>query len=135
VQVPDSSASYAITSPGNTGSNAFEVDLNTSPRTPEFGVNARIFSPALPVEPNVTYELTFWANFNNLQCGFIGVMVNDQAIWTVDATDHGAASIGTWTYNTVNYTPTTDVATVKLEYILGPAFCHVKTDTISFAPL
>lgn len=135
VQVPDTSATYSITSPGNTGSNAFEVDLIAPPATPQLGVNARIISPALAVIPNTKYRLTFWANFNDLQCGFIGVQINDQPIFTVDATDHGAASIGTWTVNSVDFTSATAAVTIKLEYLLGPALCHVKTDTISFVPV
>lgn len=135
VQKPDTSAVYAVTSPGNIGSKAFEVDLVAPPATPEYSVNARIISPALSVVPNTPYKLQFWANFNDIHCGFIGVMVNNSPIMTLDATDHGSASIGTWTDNSINYTPTTDQVTIKFEYLLGPALCHVKTDTITFTPL
>lgn len=136
VQVPDTSAVYAITSPGQAGSNtAFEVDLVAPPATPESGVSARIISPALAVVPNTPYQLRFWANFSDVRCGFVGVMVNDSPIMTLDAADHGAASIGTWTENSVSYTPAADQITVKFEYLLGPALCHVEIDTITFTPL
>ncbi|KAK7757222.1 hypothetical protein SLS62_000771 [Diatrype stigma] len=135
VQKPDSSAVYTITSPGQAGSKAFEVDLVAPPATPEYSVNARIISPALSVVPNTPYQLKFWANFNDVRCGFIGIMVNNSPIMTLDAADHGSASIGTWTENSVNYTPATDQVTIKFEYLLGPALCHVKTDTITFTPL
>ncbi|KAI0123564.1 hypothetical protein BJ170DRAFT_697387 [Xylariales sp. AK1849] len=135
VQVPDPSAAYSVTSPGHTGNKAFEIDLVSSPSTPDFGVNARIISPGLSVVSGNSYQLRFWANFNDLRCGFIGIMIEDQPVFTVDATDHGAASIGTWTENIVDYTPTTSTISIKFEYLLGPALCHVKTDTITFTPL
>ncbi|KAK7990163.1 hypothetical protein PG989_010478 [Apiospora arundinis] len=120
----------------HTGTHAFEVTLFATPATrPEQGVNARITSPQVAVARNVPYKLTFWLRFSDLRCGFVGVMVNDQPIWTVDATDHGAASVGTWTLNQVDYTPTTDSVRVKFEYILGPALCNVRLDTVSLAPL
>ncbi|KAK6863538.1 hypothetical protein PG995_000066 [Apiospora arundinis] len=139
-QAPDpSSVSYLVTSSAadaHTGTHAFEVTLFATPATrPEQGVNARITSPQVAVARNVPYKLTFWLRFSDLRCGFVGVMVNDQPIWTVDATDHGAASVGTWTLNQVDYTPTTDSVWVKFEYILGPALCSVRLDTVSLAPL
>lgn len=137
-QVLDPSASYLITNnaaDAHTGTHAFEVDLRAAPATPEMGVNARITSPQVTVAQNVPYRLAFWLRFNDLRCGFVGVMINDQPIWTVDATDHGAASVGTWTVNKVDYTPTTDMLRVKFEYVLGPAPCSVRLDTVSLVPL
>ncbi|KAK7941586.1 uncharacterized protein PG986_013973 [Apiospora aurea] len=141
-QVPDpSSASYLLTTTtaasAHTGTHAFEVTLHTTPSTrPEQGVNARLTSPSVSVAPNVPYRLTFWLRFSDLRCGFVGIMINDQPVRTVDATDHGAASQGAWMENWVDYTPSTDAVQVKFEYVLGPAVpCAAGLDTVSLAPL
>ncbi|KAH8668926.1 hypothetical protein BX600DRAFT_496920 [Xylariales sp. PMI_506] len=134
LEVPDTSAFALLSTPGHTGSIAFEVELTAAPATPVQGVNARITSnQPIPVVAGATYQLTFWTNFSNLQCGFVGVMVNDIPIWTVDAGDHGASSAGSWEPNVVEYVAATDTAVLKFEYLLGPALCQVQTDTITFA--
>jgi hypothetical protein len=98
-------------------------------------VSARIISAPVHVTPNVPYRLTFWTYFDNRQAGFIGVMFNDQAYYTIDATDHGWG--GDFTLNTVNYTPTTDTVTVKFEFLFGGAngaSSLDRVDSVTFAP-
>ncbi|KAK8096182.1 hypothetical protein PG999_014204 [Apiospora kogelbergensis] len=73
--------------------------------------------------------------FSDPRCGFIGVMVNDEPLRTVDATDHGADRAGSWTANQVDYTPAADSVRVTFEYILGPLLCSVRLDTVSLTPL
>lgn len=81
------------------------------------------------------YRLTFWLRFSDPRCGLVGVMVNDEPDRTVDATDHGADRVGSWTANQVDYTPAADSVRVTFEYILGPSLCSVRLDTVSLAPL
>lgn len=115
-QVPDSAATWKISSPGATGTNAFEADLLSAPATPELGVSVRVTSAAVAVTPGVPYVLAFNSWFDDLLSGFIGVMVNDSPIYTVDATDKGA---GSWQLNEVPYTPTTSTVTLRFEFLFG----------------
>jgi hypothetical protein len=131
--VPDTAAAWKISSPGATGSSAFEADLLRAPETPELGVSVRVTSATVAVTPGVPYTLTFNSWFDDLLSGFIGVMVNDSPIYTVDATDKGA---GAWHLNTVSYTPTTSTVNIRFEFLYGAQ--HVpsvqKIDTVVFAP-
>ncbi|KAK3685306.1 hypothetical protein B0T22DRAFT_517330 [Podospora appendiculata] len=130
LQVPDPSASGAVTSPGNTGAFAFEVDLHAAPATTELGVSARIISAPFAVVPGAAYTLTFWTFFDQVDNGFIGVMVNGQPIWTVDAGDLG---FGAFHKSTVPVTPTTASVTLTFEFLFGAVSQAVdRIDSISF---
>ncbi|KAK3328108.1 hypothetical protein B0T19DRAFT_183022 [Cercophora scortea] len=130
LQVPDPSASGAVTQPGNTGSFAFEVDLHAAPANTELGVSARIISAPFAVVPNAAYTLTFWTFFDKIDNGFIGVMVNGQPIWTVDAGDLG---FGAFHKSTVPVTPTTSTVTLTFEFLFGSVSQAVdRIDSISF---
>lgn len=131
--VPDLAAAYKLSSPGATGSYAFEADLLQSPANPEAGVSVRVTSAAVAVTPGAPYTLTFNSWFDSLQSGFIGVMIDGSAIYTVDATDKGA---GAWHPNTVSYIPTTSSVTLRFEFLFGTQHepSVQKIDTVVFAP-
>ncbi|OIW32617.1 hypothetical protein CONLIGDRAFT_699440 [Coniochaeta ligniaria NRRL 30616] len=132
-EVPDSAATWTLSSPGATGSFAFEADLLGVPVSPELGVSVRVTSAAFAVTPGVVYTLTFNSWFDDLLSGFIGVMVNGSPIYTVDATDKGA---GAWHLNTVSYTPTAASVNLRFEFLFGtqhePGVQRV--DTVFFSP-
>jgi hypothetical protein len=91
----------------------------------------RVTSANFTVTPDIPYTLTFNSWFDDLQSGFIGVMVNGEPIYTVDATDQGA---GAWHLNTVSYTPTTTTIDLRFEFLFGTQ--HVpgiqRVDTVVF---
>ncbi|KAK3941002.1 hypothetical protein QBC46DRAFT_363678 [Diplogelasinospora grovesii] len=90
IEVPDRAAFAGLSDVGsNTGDNNFMVGLYSKPATPQLGVNARIISSTFPVTPGVNYRLSFYSEFSSTQAGFIGVMVNNNPIYTVDASDFG----------------------------------------------
>ncbi|KAI0405322.1 hypothetical protein F4802DRAFT_597450 [Xylaria palmicola] len=135
VQVPDSAISYLVGAPGYTSSNSFQVRFTPPSSSTQSGVSARIISSPVRVVPNVPYQLTFWTYFDNARAGFIGVQLNDVPVYTIDATDHGWG--GSFTLNTVNYTPTSDTVTIKFEYLFGGANGVASLDRIDhivFAP-
>ncbi|KAK0636041.1 hypothetical protein B0T17DRAFT_595609 [Bombardia bombarda] len=114
VEIPDSSASANITAPGNTGASAFEVSLHARPSTPVRGVSARIFSQPIAISPVAGYTLTFSTFFDKLDNGFIGVMVNNNPIYTVDATDKGA---GAFKQNSITFFPSSVNIVLKFEFL------------------
>ncbi len=83
--------------------------------------------------PNAPYQLTFWTYFDNRNAGFIGVMFNNVAYYTIDATDHGFG--GDFTLNTVNYTPTNNTVTIKFEFLFGSVTSLDRIDSVTFAPV
>ncbi|KAJ9144341.1 hypothetical protein NKR19_g6519 [Coniochaeta hoffmannii] len=131
-QVPDTAAAWKISSPGATGSSAFEADLLQAPATPELGVSVRVTSASFAVTPGVEYTLTFNSWFDDIQSGFIGVMANEVPIYTVDAADMGA---GAWHLNTVSYIPTVATLNLRFEFLFGNQHAPgvQKVDTVVFA--
>ena len=131
-QVPDTAASWKISSPGATGTSAFEADLLAAPATPELGVSVRVTSASFAVVPGAEYTLTFNSWFDDLQSGFIGVMVNGEPIYTVDATDKGA---GAWHLNIVSYTPSVASINLRFEFLFGSQHAPgvQKVDSVVFA--
>lgn len=133
VQTPDSAATadvkYGV---GNIGSAAFEVDFHTPPVSPQLGVSARIISPALPVTAGTSYYLQFYSFFDNLQAGFIGVMINGNPIYTVDAGDKG---VGAYHVNDVTWVAPAGVtaANISFEFLFSPGQSSVdRIDSIIF---
>ncbi|KAI1132602.1 hypothetical protein F5Y10DRAFT_292980 [Nemania abortiva] len=133
VQIPDAAANYYIATPGYTGNYSFQVHFTPPSISTEYGVSARIISDPAPVQPNVPYQLTFWTYFDNGDAGFIGVMINDVALYTIDARDHGYG--GPFTLNTINYTPTTNTATIKFEFLFGSVASLDRIDSVTLEPL
>ncbi|KAK3326096.1 hypothetical protein B0H66DRAFT_550069 [Apodospora peruviana] len=130
-EVPDSSASAGVTTPGNTGTHSFEVVLSAPPATPQLGVSARVISATVPVEVGATYTLTFYTNFSDFGNGFIGVMANGSPIYTIDAGDNGAG-VGFYSKNTVSYTASTSSVYFTFEFLFGTTSAGIdRIDTIS----
>ncbi|KAJ8120117.1 hypothetical protein ONZ43_g3095 [Nemania bipapillata] len=132
VQVPDPAANYYVGTPSYSGSYSFQVHFTPPAVSPQYGVSARIISAAATVQPNVPYVLNFWTWFDNGDAGFIGVMINDVAIYTIDARDHGYN--GPFTNNTLTYTPTTSSVTLKFEFLFGNVASWDRIDDVTFVP-
>ncbi len=96
-------------------------------------MSVRVTSATVTVTPGVPYTLTFNSWFDDIQSGFIGVMVNGSPIYTVDAADKGA---GAWHLSTVSHTPTTSTINLRFEFLFGTQHepSVQKIDTVAFAP-
>ncbi|KAI0874980.1 hypothetical protein GGS24DRAFT_500322 [Hypoxylon argillaceum] len=132
VQIPDPAANYYIGTPGYLGNFSFQVHFTPPAISTEYGVSARIITAPATVQPNVPYQLVFWTWFDNGDAGFIGVMINDVAVYTIDARDHGYG--GPFTSNIVNYTPTNDTVTIKFEFLFGNVASWDRIDSVTFSP-
>jgi hypothetical protein len=136
-QVPDPAATVIVSSPGFTGNEALEVDFNPPSVTTEENISARIISPPIPVTPGTEYLLNWYTWFNNLDAGFIGVIINDVSLWTVDARDHGDVA-ATWNDNQFSWTAGAGVtsATIQFEFDFIPSSDSInsvdKIDDITF---
>jgi hypothetical protein len=133
VQVPDPAATADVKfRNGNIGSGAFEVDFQTPPVSPQQGVSARVISPVLPVTAGTSYYLQFYSFFDNLSAGFIGVMINGNPVYTVDATDKGA---GFYHVNDVIWVAPAGVtaANISFEFLFSPGQSSVdRIDSVVF---
>ncbi|KAH6678711.1 hypothetical protein B0J14DRAFT_615374 [Halenospora varia] len=108
-QTPDSAAIATVKS-GNAfiGDKAFEVVFTPPPKTPQLGVSARLLSKKLDVIPGTTYLLQFYTFFDNGDAGFIGIQINDQPLYTIDARDKG---FGFYNLNEVVWKPADGIKT------------------------
>jgi hypothetical protein len=133
--VPDTAASVAVTSPGNTGSKAFQVTFQAPAVSPDHGLNARVISAAIRVTPGTTYLLSYATWFDNINAGLVGPWINDKTYRTVDSTDYGA---GVWHVNQQAWTPDADVtsAVLKFDFVFGGNVNSIaKIDSVAFVPL
>ncbi|KAH8666019.1 hypothetical protein BGZ60DRAFT_432182 [Tricladium varicosporioides] len=135
VQTPDSAATASVKS-GNAfiGDKAFEVVFSPPPKTPQLGVSTRLISKKLEVTPGTTYLLQFYTFFDNGDAGFIGLQINDQPLYTIDARDKG---FGHYNLNEVIWKPADGVksATIKFEFLFGSGPLSVdRIDSIVFQP-
>jgi len=128
LEVPDpacsaGAASNAAASGGALGNYAWVVNESGTPvySNTQEGVSARILSPPLPVAPGGTYMLAFTTYFANQQQGFIGVMINDVAVYTRGPGDEGQSANTVFSPNTVFWTAGAGVtnATVRIEALFG----------------
>jgi hypothetical protein len=118
VQVPDTAASASLSPASNTGATSFEIRLSRPIETPEQFISARLISQTFRVEPNVPCRLRFTTFFDNPDAGFIGVRINNRAVFTIDAKDKGS---GIWNTNSVDFTPGVDVfeAVIEFDFVFG----------------
>ena len=61
----------------------------------------------------------------------MGLMLNHQAVYTVDACDHGA---GDFTDNTVTFTAAANPENLRFEFIIGEDPATVKIDNVVVVP-
>lgn len=130
VEVPDptcsaGAGSNAAASGGALGNYAWVVNEPEPPvySNTQEGVSARILSAPLPVVPGETYMLAFVTYFTEYDLGFIGVMVNDVALYTRDPGDQGQNGPTVFSPNIIFWTAGTGVtnATVRIEALFGAA--------------
>ncbi|KAK3386289.1 hypothetical protein B0T20DRAFT_484852 [Sordaria brevicollis] len=126
-QVPDPGATAGVVSlplPGQVspnyrfGSKAWRVvsPLKPNPANQEFLVSARLISPTVAVVPGRKYLISFSTYFDAFGIGFVGLMVNNQPIYTRDPADLGQGGIGWWGPNTVYWTAPENVSSAQLKF-------------------
>jgi hypothetical protein len=126
-QVPDPAATVIVSSPGFTSNKALEVDFNPPSITTQEGISARIISPVIPATPGTEY-LNWYTFFNNLDAGFVGVVINDLPYWTVDVMDHGA---GAWYDNQFSWTAGTGVTNATIQFEWDFNLLHDSTHSVA----
>jgi hypothetical protein len=134
---PDPAATISIATGKSTadiGEKAFQVSFSPPPQNAPLGVSARLISKQLTVVPGTAYYLQFFTFFDNTSAGFIGVMINDVPVYTIDASDKGA---GFYFPNDVVWTPAAGVrsAVIKFEFLFGNGPASVdRIDSVVFQP-
>lgn len=121
---------YALTSPGFTGSFAFEVDQNAP--LDGVGIGEAILAQLFYITPGTQYVLTFDTFFNVANGGFIGVKFNGAPQYTVDAGDKPGP--GVWNSNTISFTATTGQYLLEFEFLFGTSSVVAKIDNVVLSP-
>jgi hypothetical protein len=135
---PDPAATISIAtgaSNANIGEKSFQVSFKPPPQNAPLGVSARLISKKFTVVPGAAYYLQFFNFFDNTSAGFIGVMINDVPVYTIDAKDRNTP--GFYYSNDIVWTPAAGVktATIKFEFLFGNAPASVdRIDSVVFQP-
>jgi hypothetical protein len=119
---------YAIASPGFTGSLAFEVHQNGP--LDAVGLGQGNIQQLIYITPGTQYTLnfnTFWSGG-----GFIGVKFNGQPKYTVDAADKNGP--GVWNSNSISFTATTGQYLLEFEFLFGGSGAFAKIDNVVLTP-
>ena len=130
MQVPDPACeagvgSNAAATSGWLGEYAWVVNEPQAPvsSNTQGGVSARIVSPPLPVVPGETYMLSFVTYFSSDYIGFIGVVINNEGVYTRDPADKPQNGPTVFSPNGVFWTAGAGVtnATVSIEALFALA--------------
>ena len=87
----------------------------------------------LTVTVGQAYVLKFRTYFDKCTQseGFVGVMLNHQPVYTVDACDFGA---GAFKDNTVYFTPTVSPFNLRFEFIIAENPAQARIDNVVVVP-
>lgn len=121
---------YALTSPGNTGNFAFEVDQNAA--LDGVGLGQATLLQLIYITPGTHYTLTFDSYFDVANGGFIGVKFNGQPQYTVDASDK--LGPGVWNSNVITFVAATGQYLLEFEFLFGASKVVAKLDNINLTP-
>ncbi|KAK4982140.1 hypothetical protein LTR66_009453 [Elasticomyces elasticus] len=118
-------AKYAVTSPGKSGSFAFEVDWNGHSDGVRLGQGR--LSQFIDLTTGTHYVLTFDTHFNNGLGGFITVYINGQNIATVDG--RAGSGPGSWISRYMTFQAQT--TTIPSEYLIEFEFAFVLANSVA----
>ncbi|KAL8791025.1 MAG: hypothetical protein Q9195_006099, partial [Heterodermia aff. obscurata] len=124
--------SHAVTSPGDASNFAYEFD-QIGPVSPTANQNPASLSQSLITQGGVPYTLSFRSYFDKCTGseGFIGVKINGQPVYTVDACDGTA---GVFNSNVYQFFAAGG-DTLRFEFLIGENPATVKIDNVSVVPL
>lgn len=120
---------YALAGPAYSGSYAFQVTQNGPIDT--VGLGQALLEQLIYITPGVHYTLTFqsyWSGYG----GFIGVKINGNPVYTVDAGDR--LGPGVWNTNSIQFTATTGQHLIEFEWIFGNSNVFASIDAVVLSP-
>lgn len=119
---------HSIASPGSASDFAYQYEQVDEAFTDNY------FSPAsvnqdLIVMVGPPYTLSFQTFFDKCTQaeGFVGVMLNHQPVYTVDACELGP---GAFKQNTVAFVPSVSPFNLRFEFVIGEYYALVKIDNV-----
>ncbi|KAL8950863.1 MAG: hypothetical protein Q9222_003117 [Ikaeria aurantiellina] len=123
-----SSTTHAVTSPGDNSPSAYKFD-QVGPVDPDSYMHPASVNQDLAVTVGQSYTVRFRTYFDKCTGseGFVGVMLNHQPVYTVDACDFGA---GAFKDNTVTFTAAASPENLRFEFIIGENPATVKIDNV-----
>jgi len=118
---------YKLSTPGDNSNTAFEVTqvsvANTSTGQEEASINQDITTT-----PGQTYTLTFRSFFTRGDAGFIGVKINSQPVYTIDASDRAGPNV--WQDNTATFNANSATTNIRFEFLFGAQGSIDRIDNI-----
>ena len=117
---------HTLHRPGDASNYAYEFD-QTGPIGPTSFTQPASVNQDLIVTVGASYTLTFRTYFDKCTGseGFVGVMLNHQPVYTVDACDFGA---GYYNDNTVAFLATVSPFNLRFEFLVGEPDAVVRID-------
>ncbi|KAL9610019.1 MAG: hypothetical protein Q9167_005261 [Letrouitia subvulpina] len=127
-----SGTTHSVSSPGDNSNFAYEF-RQVGPVAPDASQHPASLSQDLSVQNGVPYNLRFRTYFDKCTQseGFVGVKLNNQPVYTVDACDNGA---GAFKDNLVQFFATGS-NNLRFEFLIGENPATVKIDNVSVIPL
>ncbi|CAO1598328.1 hypothetical protein XANCAGTX0491_002097 [Xanthoria calcicola] len=124
---------HSLVSPGDASNFAYEY-AQVGPVTDDNYQRPGSVNQDLTVTVNQAYVLKFRTYFDKCTQseGFVGVMLNHQPVYTVDACDFGA---GAFKDNTVNFTPTVSPFNLRFEFIIAENPAQARIDNVVVVPV
>jgi len=82
------------------------------------------------------YTLSFSVYFSTCTTtfGFVGIMLNHQAVSTFDACDYGQAAVGKFYHTSISFTATANPTNLRFEFVIGQPSAIVRLDNIAITP-
>lgn len=82
------------------------------------------------------YTLSYSAYFSACtgSFGFVGIMLNHQAVSTYDPCDYGQAGVGQFYRTSLSFTATANPTNVRFEFVIGQPSAVVRLDNIAITP-
>ncbi|KAL9595393.1 MAG: hypothetical protein Q9219_006468 [cf. Caloplaca sp. 3 TL-2023] len=125
---------HSLASPGDDSTFAYEFD-QIGPKGPDADMHPAAVYQDIGLVSGVPYNLrfrTFFAKCSTGSEGFVGVMINRQPVYTVDACDKGA---GAFKDNLVQFYAPADSTNLRFEFLTGENEATFKIDNVSVMPL
>ncbi|KAL9033344.1 MAG: hypothetical protein Q9214_007561, partial [Letrouitia sp. 1 TL-2023] len=124
-----------VNGPGESSPNAYEFN-QVGPVDEDSNMHPASVSQDITVTAGVEYVLHFQTYFDKCTGGegFVGVMLNHEPYYTVDACDRYPTYIDGFGDNAIIFTPDTTTVNVRFEFLTGEPDAAIKIDNVSVLP-
>ncbi|KAL9611910.1 MAG: hypothetical protein Q9167_003463 [Letrouitia subvulpina] len=126
---------HYVRGPGDASPNAYEFN-QVGPVDDDSNMHPASVNQDITVIPGVEYVLHFRTYFDKCTGGegFVGVMLNHEPEYTVDACDRYPSNVGAFGDNAITFTPDTSTENIRFEFLTGEPDAVIKIDNVVVLP-